>query len=55
MKELAGQLQHGIFLSSPVFDGASETEIKDLLTRAGRPVTGQAILFDGRTGEPFHH
>jgi len=38
---------------TPVFDGAKEAEIKDLLAEAGYPVKGQAILFDGRTGEPF--
>jgi DNA-directed RNA polymerase subunit beta len=37
-----------------VFDGASEEEIKDLLKKAGLPTSGQAILYDGRTGEPFH-
>jgi len=55
IRELAGKLRSGIYMSSPVFDGASETEIKDLLGKANRPVVGQAILFDGRTGEPFHH
>ena len=55
IRELAGKLRNGIYISSPVFDGASETEIKDLLVQANRPVVGQAILFDGRTGEPFHH
>jgi len=55
IRELASKLRGGIYISSPVFDGASETEIKDLLVKANRPVVGQAILFDGRTGEPFHH
>jgi DNA-directed RNA polymerase subunit beta len=52
--ELARKLGEGIFVSVPVFDGASEEEIKDLLKRAGLPTTGQTILYDGRTGEPFH-
>lgn len=43
----------GLYVSSPVFDGATEKEIKELLKKAGLPVTGQSILFDGRTGEPF--
>ncbi len=43
----------GIHVSSPVFDGASEREIKDLLTQSGLPPSGQAILHDGRTGERF--
>jgi DNA-directed RNA polymerase subunit beta len=37
-----------------VFDGASEGEIKELLNKAGLPDSGQATLYDGRTGEPFH-
>jgi len=52
--ELARKLGQGIFVSVPVFDGASEEEIKDLLKKAGLPTTGQTILYDGRTGEPFH-
>jgi DNA-directed RNA polymerase subunit beta len=43
----------GLFVASPVFDGSSEEEIVNLLKRAGLPVTGQATLTDGRTGEPF--
>jgi DNA-directed RNA polymerase subunit beta len=52
--ELARKLGQGIFVSVPVFDGASEEEIKDLLEKAGLPTSGQTILYDGRTGEPFH-
>jgi DNA-directed RNA polymerase subunit beta len=37
-----------------VFDGATEEEIKDLLKKADLPISGQTILYDGRTGEPFH-
>ena len=44
----------GLKVDSPVFDGASEKEIKDLLKRAGLPVSGKATLYDGRTGRPFH-
>ena len=43
----------GVQVSSPVFDGASETEIKDLLKKAKLPTTGQTSLYDGRTGEAF--
>ena len=43
----------GLHVSSPVFDGASEKEIKDLLKKAKFPLSGQSALFDGRTGEPF--
>jgi DNA-directed RNA polymerase subunit beta len=44
----------GLRVSSPVFDGAEEKEIKDLLKKAGLPVSGKTILYDGRTGKPFH-
>jgi DNA-directed RNA polymerase subunit beta len=43
----------GLYVSSPVFDGAREGEIKDLLKKAGLPESGQSVLFDGRTGESF--
>jgi DNA-directed RNA polymerase subunit beta len=54
LREYAQTLSRGIYMASPVFDGASEEEIKKALKEAGLPVTGQANLFDGRTGEPFH-
>ncbi|MBI4490775.1 MAG: DNA-directed RNA polymerase subunit beta [Deltaproteobacteria bacterium] len=50
---LAQKYCDAIHLSSPVFDGATEEEIFNLMKKAGLPVTGQATLFDGRTGEPF--
>jgi DNA-directed RNA polymerase subunit beta len=53
--ELARKLGRGIFFSVPVFDGASEEEIKNHLEKAGLPTTGQTTLYDGKTGEPFHH
>jgi DNA-directed RNA polymerase subunit beta len=43
----------GIHIASPVFDGASEDEIKEALKEANLPVSGQTTLYDGRTGEPF--
>jgi DNA-directed RNA polymerase subunit beta len=43
----------GVHVSSPVFDGASEKEIKELLKKAKLPSSGQTALHDGRTGEPF--
>ena len=43
----------GLYVTSPVFDGASEHEIKDLLKKAKLPSSGQTTLYDGRTGEPF--
>jgi DNA-directed RNA polymerase subunit beta len=50
---LAKKLRLGLFFGSPVFDGAREVQIKEFLSLAGRSTSGQAILFDGRTGEPF--
>ncbi|MGB5808926.1 MAG: DNA-directed RNA polymerase subunit beta, partial [Polyangiales bacterium] len=52
--ELAKTWKHGLQLATPVFDGASEEEIKALLTLAGVQDNGQTVLFDGRTGEAFH-
>jgi DNA-directed RNA polymerase subunit beta len=42
----------GVHMASPVFDGAKD-EIQQCLESAGLPVTGQAVLYDGRSGEPF--
>ena len=53
VSRLAEKCCAGIHLASPVFDGASEEEIFNLLKKAGLPATGQVTLFDGRTGEPF--
>jgi len=41
-------------VASPVFDGAKEGEIKEWLKKASLPPTGKTILYDGRTGKPFH-
>jgi DNA-directed RNA polymerase subunit beta len=43
----------GIKVETPVFDGASEKEIKALLAKASLPESGQSVVYDGRTGEPF--
>jgi DNA-directed RNA polymerase subunit beta len=43
----------GIKVETPVFDGASEKEIKELLAKAGLPESGQSVVYDGRTGEAF--
>ncbi|MCI0530779.1 MAG: DNA-directed RNA polymerase subunit beta [candidate division Zixibacteria bacterium] len=43
----------GLFVATPVFDGASLKEIKEELKRAGLPESGKTVLYDGRTGEPF--
>ena len=51
--ELSNNLREGVPMATPVFDGAKETEVKDMLTLAGLPETGQTTLYDGRTGEKF--
>jgi DNA-directed RNA polymerase subunit beta len=51
--DLAGNLQDGVPFATPVFDGATEQEIKDMLELAGLPRSGQVNLYDGRTGEAF--
>ena len=53
LKQLAGNLSHGVPMATPVFDGASEAEIKRMLELADLPTSGQTQLFDGRTGERF--
>jgi DNA-directed RNA polymerase subunit beta len=45
--------KRGIPMATPVFEGASEEHIKQLLRMAGLPEDGKAVLYDGRTGEPF--
>ncbi|MCX5802265.1 MAG: DNA-directed RNA polymerase subunit beta [Proteobacteria bacterium] len=52
---LASQMREGINVSVPVFDGAKEEEIDKLFKMAGLPESRQTTLYDGRTGEPFHH
>ncbi|ACL03618.1 DNA-directed RNA polymerase, beta subunit [Desulfatibacillum aliphaticivorans] len=51
--EVAGQYKRGVHMATPVFDGAKEDEITDLLSSAGVSPSGQAVLYDGRTGERF--
>lgn len=43
----------GIYMATPVFDGATEEDVFETLQKAGLPTTGKTILYDGRTGEPF--
>ena len=50
---LAENLKKGMPIATPVFDGATEKEIKELLQLGGLPTSGQITLFDGRTGEQF--
>jgi len=51
--ELADNLRHGVPFATPVFDGASEAEIKRMLELAQLPKSGQITLYDGRSGEAF--
>ncbi len=51
--ELAGNLRGGVPMATPVFDGAAETEIKEMLTLSDMDESGQVTLFDGRTGDAF--
>ena len=53
VRTLAAHLRHGVPISTPVFDGASEEDIKALLRKADLPSNGQTVLFDGRTGDRF--
>ena len=50
---IAANYKNGVFMATPVFDGAKEDEIKALLIEAGLEATGQTTLYDGHTGEPF--
>ncbi|NRA61180.1 MAG: DNA-directed RNA polymerase subunit beta [Psychrobium sp.] len=50
---LAKNLQGGLPMATPAFDGADEAEIKEMLTLAGLPESGQMDLYDGRTGDKF--
>jgi DNA-directed RNA polymerase subunit beta len=51
--ELARNLSRGVPFASPVFDGAHEADIVEMLEMAGLDRSGQVTLVDGRTGEPF--
>ena len=53
IKNLANNLRNGVPMATPVFDGAHEDEIKEMLKLADLPESGQTRLIDGRTGEYF--
>jgi len=53
IESVANTMTRGVFVGSPVFDGARETEIKALLERSGLPTSGKTALYDGITGEKF--
>lgn len=50
---LAEQMKDGVSIATPVFDGAHEADINDMLSEAGLNTSGQVTLYDGRTGEAF--
>ena len=52
--ELANNLRPGVPIATPVFDGAREADIVEMLEMAGLDSSGQVTLFDGRTGDKFH-
>jgi DNA-directed RNA polymerase subunit beta len=51
--ELGGNLRHGVPIATPVFDGAKEKDIEQMLDLAGLDHSGQSAVYDGRTGEKF--
>ncbi|AEH34389.1 DNA-directed RNA polymerase beta chain [Vibrio anguillarum 775] len=53
VRTLVNNLRGGLPIATPVFDGASEASIKELLSLADLPTSGQLTLFDGRTGDAF--
>jgi len=55
LRKMLTRMVDGVHLGTPVFDGARESDVKSLLRRARVPESGQMILFDGRTGEPFQN
>ncbi|MEO3389497.1 DNA-directed RNA polymerase subunit beta [Mesorhizobium sp. CAU 1741] len=50
---LGEQMKRGVSIATPVFDGAHEADIDEMLEMAGLHTSGQSVLYDGRTGEPF--
>ena len=53
LEAVAPTLTRGVYMGSPVFDGAKEGEIKALLERSGLPTSGKTMLHDGMTGDQF--
>ncbi|GEC15532.1 DNA-directed RNA polymerase subunit beta [Nitrobacter winogradskyi] len=51
--ELGRNLRRGVPIATPVFDGAKETDIEQMLELAGMDKSGQSTVYDGRTGDPF--
>ena len=55
LKKMVTTMKNGVHVGTPVFDGARESDVKDLLVKAQLASSGQSILFDGRTGESFQN
>jgi len=53
VKEFAMSVKRGVHFATPVFEGALEADIDQVLEKCGQDISGQSVLFDGRTGEPF--
>jgi DNA-directed RNA polymerase subunit beta len=53
LMELGGNLRHGVPIATPVFDGAKEVDIEEMLKLAGLDASGQSTVYDGRTGDAF--
>jgi DNA-directed RNA polymerase subunit beta len=53
LMELGGNLRHGVPIATPVFDGAKEADIEEMLKLAGLDASGQSTVYDGRTGDAF--
>jgi len=53
LRAVARRIGRGVHMASPVFEGAKESQINKCLEEAGLPTSGQMLLFDGRTGDPF--
>ena len=53
LMELGRNLSKGVPIATPVFDGAKEADIIEMLEKSGHDASGQVTLYDGRTGEPF--
>ncbi|OKO87004.1 DNA-directed RNA polymerase subunit beta [Bradyrhizobium sp. AS23.2] len=51
--ELGRNLSHGVPIATPVFDGAKEADIEEMLKLAGLDASGQSTVYDGRTGDAF--
>ncbi|MCA9544467.1 MAG: DNA-directed RNA polymerase subunit beta, partial [Myxococcales bacterium] len=53
VRRAVSKIRNGVHTASPVFDGAPEESIREALQLAGFDASGQTVLFDGRTGDPF--